>query len=59
MSSLNDHIDWEGNIKDVVAMSIRDSGRPVIDLTRDEHKAGPSGAVMGEPADEDCNFFQY
>jgi hypothetical protein len=27
MLSLNDHNAWEGNINDVIAMSIRDNGR--------------------------------
>jgi hypothetical protein len=65
MSSLNDHNAWEGNIEDGIALSIRDSGGPLVDLTRDDDKAGPSGVVKDEPADpcgkpptdEDYNFF--
>jgi hypothetical protein len=53
----------------VIAMSIRGSGRPLINLTRGNDKVGPSGAVKEGPAnprgkhdivhDEDYNFFQY
>jgi hypothetical protein len=65
--SLNDHVAWEGNIKDVVTISIRDSCRPLVD----DDEAGPNGAVKDEPAnapadprrkpltDKDYNFFQY
>jgi hypothetical protein len=65
---LNNHIIWAGNIKDVIAMSIRENGGPLIDLTHDDRKAGPSSAVKEDPADprdkqdvltdNDYNFFQ-
>jgi hypothetical protein len=45
MSSLNDHNTWAGNIEDVVGTPIRDSGRPLIDLLRDDNKIYLSGAV--------------
>jgi hypothetical protein len=32
-------------------MSIRDSGKPLVDLT-DDGEAGPSGLVKDEPVDE-------
>jgi hypothetical protein len=71
MESLEDHNAWVRNIEDVIAMSIRDSGRWLVDLMR--RKAGPSSAVKDEPSDElidthdkqnvvdedDYNFFQY
>jgi hypothetical protein len=68
---LNDHAARAGNIEDVIALSIRDNGRPLVDLTREDDEAGPSGVVKDEPtdvptnlrskppADEDYNFFQY
>jgi hypothetical protein len=40
-----------GNIKYVIAMSIRESGRLLVDLTRDGGEVGPSGMVKEEPAD--------
>jgi hypothetical protein len=40
-----------GNIEDVIALSIRDSGKPLVDLTRDDHEAGPSSTLKGEPAE--------
>jgi hypothetical protein len=49
MSSLNDHKAWEGNIKDMIAMSIRESGRPLVDMTWNDDEADPSGAVKDEP----------
>jgi hypothetical protein len=36
MSSLNDHKAWEGNIEDMITMSIYESGRPLVDLARDD-----------------------
>jgi hypothetical protein len=33
MESRNDHTAWAGKIDDVIAMSIRDSDRPLVDLT--------------------------
>jgi hypothetical protein len=73
MSSLNDHNAWAGNIEDVIAMPIQDSGRPLIDMTHDDKEISLSGAVKEELADEpadprgkhdvvhdqDYNFFQY
>jgi hypothetical protein len=54
MASLNDKDAWRGNINDVIAMSIRDSDMPLVDLTHDGEEAGPSGAVKDEPIDEDA-----
>jgi hypothetical protein len=66
MLSLNNHTAWEGTIEDVIAMSIGDSGRPLIDLARGDDVAGPNGMVKDEPADprckpadEDYTFFRY
>jgi hypothetical protein len=64
MSSLKDHTAWEGNIEDVISLSIHYMGRPLIDLTCDDDKAGPSDALKDEPTDprgkpstdEDYNF---
>jgi hypothetical protein len=66
ISSLNDHNDWVGNIKDVIAMSIRVSGMSLVDLTHDNGEASPNSAVKEEPAgprgkydvvDDDYYFF--
>jgi hypothetical protein len=71
ISSLNDHAARAGNIEDVIALSIHDKDRPLVDLKREDDEAGPSGVVKDEPtdvpanlrskppADEDYNFFQY
>jgi hypothetical protein len=69
MESLNDNIVWEGNIKDVIAMFIHDSGKPLIDLMRDDGKASPSIAVKDVSANmrgkknvinqEEYNILQY
>ncbi|KAK1610388.1 hypothetical protein QYE76_034061 [Lolium multiflorum] len=40
-----------GDLDAAIAMSIRDSGKPLVDLT-DDGKAGPSGLVKDEPVDE-------
>jgi hypothetical protein len=45
MSSLNDHKAWEGNIKDVIAMSICGGGRPLVRPDVRDSEADPSGAV--------------
>jgi hypothetical protein len=39
MSSVNDHSAWAGNMEDMIAMSIRESGRPLVDLTSDDGDA--------------------
>jgi hypothetical protein len=52
MASLNDHNAWVGNIDDMIALSIRESGMPLVDLTRGDNKAGTSGTVKEEPDDE-------
>ncbi|KAK1696071.1 hypothetical protein QYE76_012768 [Lolium multiflorum] len=41
----------EGDLDAAIAMSIRDSGKPLVDLT-DDGEAGPSGLVKDEPVDE-------
>jgi hypothetical protein len=43
--SPNDHHAWEGNIEDVIVVLIRDSGKPLVDLTG-------GGDVKDEPADK-------
>jgi hypothetical protein len=45
MASLNDQTAWVGNIDDLIALSIRESGRPLVDLTRDDDEVGPSVTV--------------
>jgi hypothetical protein len=42
MASLNDQTAWVGNIDDLIALSIRESGRPLVDLTRGDGEVGPS-----------------
>jgi hypothetical protein len=49
--SLNDQDTWWGDVTAAIAMSIRDSGKPLVDLT-DDGEAGPSGVVKDEPVDE-------
>jgi hypothetical protein len=55
MASLNDKDAWRGDIDDVIAMSIRDSGMPLVDLTHDREEARPSGTVKDEPVDKDID----
>jgi hypothetical protein len=63
MASLNDHSTWAGNIDDVIALFIRERGRPLVDLTRDDGEVGPSDTVKEEPADDRCgpheHFYQH
>lgn len=51
LPSLNDKDTWRGDLDAAITMSIRDIGRPLVDLT-DDGEAGPSGAVKDEPVDE-------
>ncbi|KAK1610976.1 hypothetical protein QYE76_034649 [Lolium multiflorum] len=48
LASMNDKDAWRGDDA-AIAMSIRDSGKPLVDLT-DDGEAGPSGLVKDEPA---------
>jgi hypothetical protein len=50
-TSLNDKYDWRGDLHAAIAMSIRDAGKPLVDLT-DDGEAGPSGLVKDESVDE-------
>jgi hypothetical protein len=50
-ASMNDNDAWRGNHDAAIAISIRNTGRPLVDLT-DDGEAGPSGAVKDEPVDE-------
>jgi hypothetical protein len=59
MASLNDHTSWAGNIDDVIVLSIRESGRPLVDLTRDDGEAGPSGTVKEEPYGGRCDPYEH
>jgi hypothetical protein len=52
MASLNEHTAWAGNIDNVIALSIHERGKSLVDLTRDDGEAGPSGTVKEEPTDE-------
>jgi hypothetical protein len=67
MASLNDKDAWRGDLDAAIAMSIRDAGVPLVDLTNDG-EAGPSDAVKDEPdergkqdiiVDDMYNFHQY
>jgi hypothetical protein len=49
--SLNDKGAWRGDLDMEIAMSIRDTRKPLVDLT-DDGEAGPSGVVKDEPVDE-------
>ncbi|KAK1605607.1 hypothetical protein QYE76_029280 [Lolium multiflorum] len=51
LASLNDKDAWRGDVETAIAMSIRDSGKPLVDLT-DDGEAGPSGLVKDEPVPE-------
>jgi hypothetical protein len=53
MSSLNDHKTWEGNIEDVIAMSICGGGRPLVRPDVRDSEADPSGAVKDGLTDWD------
>jgi hypothetical protein len=51
MESLNDKAAWRGDADAAIAMSIRDAGMPLVDLTNDG-EARPISAVKDEPTDE-------
>jgi hypothetical protein len=59
MASLKDHTTRAGNIGDVIALSIRESDRPLVDLTRDYGEAGPIGTVKEELADERIDAHEH
>jgi hypothetical protein len=59
MASLNDHTAWAGNVDDVIALSIRESGWPLVDLKRDDGEAGPSGTMEEEPIDGRCDRYEH
>jgi hypothetical protein len=42
MASLNDINAWRGDIDNGIAMSIRDPGMALVDLTHDGNEAGPA-----------------
>jgi hypothetical protein len=48
LASMNDKDAWRGDLDMAISMSIRDSGKPLVDLT-DDGEAGPSGLVKDEP----------
>jgi hypothetical protein len=50
-ASLIDKDAWTGDLDAAIAMSIRDSGMPLVHLTHDD-EVGPSGAVKDEPTDK-------
>ncbi|KAK1649619.1 hypothetical protein QYE76_067424 [Lolium multiflorum] len=68
LASMNDKDAWRGDLDAAIAMSIRDSGKPLVDLT-DDGETGPSGLVKDEPVEERVkqevvtddmyNFHQY
>ncbi|KAK1631558.1 hypothetical protein QYE76_005873 [Lolium multiflorum] len=51
LASMNDKDAWRGDLDAAIAMSIRDFGKPLVDLS-DDGEAGPSGLVKDEPVDE-------
>jgi hypothetical protein len=65
MSSLNDTSAWEGNIENVIAISIYDNCMPLVNLTSNDDEVGSNSAMKDEPADPcgkppidgDNNFF--
>jgi hypothetical protein len=67
LASLNNKDAWRGDLEEAIAMSIRDTWKPLVDLT-DDGEAGPSGVVKDEPdergkqeviTDDMYNFHQY
>ena len=48
MLSMNDHSGWVGSVDAAIATSLKDAGKPFLDLTRDDAKAGPSGVKKEE-----------
>jgi hypothetical protein len=54
MSSLNGHCVWAGNIEDVISMSIRENGKSLVNLIRNDGEGGPNGAVKEEPYRPSC-----
>jgi hypothetical protein len=59
MASLNDHTAWAGNVDDVIALSIYESGWPLVDLRRDDGEASPSGTMEEEPTDCHCDPYEH
>jgi hypothetical protein len=59
MASLNNHTAWTGNIDDVIVLSIRECGWPLVDLTRDNNEAGPSDTVKEEPYNNRCDPYEH
>jgi hypothetical protein len=59
MASLNDHNAWAGNVDDVITLSIRESGRPLVDLTRSDSEAGTSGTVKEDPNEERIDPYKH
>jgi hypothetical protein len=57
--SLNDHTAWVGNIDDIIALTISESSRPLVDLTRDSNEAGPNGTAEEEPIDDRCDPYEH
>jgi hypothetical protein len=51
MALLNDEDAWRGDIDVAIAMSIRDAGMPLVNLTHHD-EVGPSRAVKDESADK-------
>ena len=49
---MNDHSGWVGSVEDAIAASLKDDGKPFVDLTRDDADAGPS-CVKKEEDDGD------
>jgi hypothetical protein len=43
----------------VIALSVRKSGRPLANLTRDDDEAGPNGTVKEDPANEHIDHREY
>jgi hypothetical protein len=48
---LNDKDAWRADLDAAIAISIRDTRKPLVNLT-DDSEAGPSGVVKDEPVDK-------
>jgi hypothetical protein len=67
LASLNNKDAWSGDLDAAITMSIRDTDKPLVDLT-DNGEVGPSGLVKDEPdervkqeviTNDMYNFHQY
>jgi hypothetical protein len=59
MASLNDHNVWAGNIDDLIALSILETSRPLVNLTRDDGEVGTNDTVKEEEDDERIDPYEH